>query len=531
MNNNFENSSIWTDTEVEKVLAIIDTMNLSKDLSLQKFAPSAIQLISNGLLTAGFHKTFEEVETILMSLKMSYLKCKKARLNTSGEYSCPYYDSLDRIWNLSIDLNFCQKTIDNVSEGSKIKNSSVLDEKVISERSRPWSDEETMDLLNLIDKLHLVTNFRYRLSPSAIQKLVKPLNQCGYTRTCNQIMEKMRRMRVGYLRSIRADSTPKDMNNSPFYDKIDKMFQRLLTTNNTSFSQPNDHDYENKVEFSTNVDTQKSNDFFSMWHSIQSLTGNEETFFEPTESASNNKTGQTYIKEFQNNTFKDIDDACLNNTTNIKKSIGENFDLTVNCQASESKQDEHHMLKNHIESTKINKKRKNAKIPESRVPKFIRVVRGKSTFILKKIDTPSYMKFEQPSITRFRSTIEELNINSIRSSHSLMKLSPTPVNRTFSDKFTDCSESIANLAPISLVNTTSQTTSTATDLKIFETIKTVTKQMMNHQELMQKQHHVWMEKQFEIQRNYDRDQRVLLLRELREFRQELRDVTEQLFTG
>lgn len=274
MNNNSENSSVWIDTEVKKVLLIIDTRDLSKDLSLQKFTPSAIQVISNDLLTAGYHKTFEEVETVLLSLKMSYLECKKSRLNNSGGDSCLYYDSLDRIWNSSIDLNFGQKTIDNASEDLKISNTSqVLNEKVVSERSRPWSDEETMDLLNLVDKLHLVTNFRYRLSPSAIQKLVKPLKQCGYNRTCNQIMEQMRRMRVDYLRSIRAGCLPQDINNSTIYDKIDKMFQQLLATNNISFSQPIDHDYENKVEFSTKTDTQTSNAFVSMWHSIQSLTG------------------------------------------------------------------------------------------------------------------------------------------------------------------------------------------------------------------------------------------------------------------
>ncbi|KAK0072990.1 hypothetical protein PV325_010417, partial [Microctonus aethiopoides] len=523
MNNNFENSSFWTDTEVKEVLLIIDTMNLYKDLSLQKFTPSAIQVISNDLLTAGYHKTFEEVETVLLSLKMSYLKCKKSRLNNSGEDSCLYYDSLDRIWNSSIDLNFGQKSIDSVSEDLKITNTSqVLNEKVVSERSRPWSDEETMDLLNLVDKLHLVTNFRYRLSPSAIQKLVKPLKQCGYTRTCNQIMEKMRRMRVGYLRSIRAGSIPQDINNSTIYDKIDKMFQQMLTTNNISFSQPIDHDYENKVEFSTNTDTQTSNTFVSMWQSIQSLTDNQETFFEPAESAPNNKIDQTHqIKEFHNNTFKEIeDDGCLNNTTYIKNSMGECFNSIVNCPTSELKQDEHHILKNHMNSIRVNKKRKKVEIPESGIPKFIRVVKGKSTFILKKMETPSYMKLEQQPNKLFHSTIEELNINSVKSSHSQSSF----------DKLTDGSELIANKLPISLVNTSSQTKSTATDFLIFETIKTFTKQMMNHQEQMQKQHHMWMEKQFENQRNYDRDQRALLLKELREFRQELRDVTEKLFT-
>lgn len=211
--------------------------------------------------------------------------------------------------------------------------------------------------------------------------------------------------------------------------------------------------------------------------------------------------------------------------------MGECFDSIVNCPTSELKQDEHHILKNHIDSIRVNKKRKKVQIPESGIPKFIRVIKGKSTFILKKMETPSHMKLEQQPNKLFHSTIEELNINSFKSSHSQIESSSTPVSRVSSDKLTDSSKLIANKLPISLGNTSSQTKSTATDFLIFETIKTFTKQIMNHQEQMQKQHHMWMEKQFEIQRNYDRDQRALLLKELREFRQELRDVTEQLFTG
>lgn len=49
-------------------------------------------------------------------------------------------------------------------------------------------------------------------------------------------------------------------------------------------------------------------------------------------------------------------------------------------------------------------------------------------------------------------------------------------------------------------------------------MQSVVQQILKHEEKLQEQHHRWMERQFEIQRQHDRSQRELLLAELREFR-------------
>ena len=58
-------------------------------------------------------------------------------------------------------------------------------------------------------------------------------------------------------------------------------------------------------------------------------------------------------------------------------------------------------------------------------------------------------------------------------------------------------------------------------------IRAAVQSIMHHDELMQEKHHAWMEKQFEIQRKHDEDQKQALVNELKE----LRSVITGLFTS
>ena len=58
-----------------------------------------------------------------------------------------------------------------------------------------------------------------------------------------------------------------------------------------------------------------------------------------------------------------------------------------------------------------------------------------------------------------------------------------------------------------------------------DSMPTLISSVMEHETLMQKKHQQWLERQFELQREHDREQRNILLNELKEFRQAIKTVT------
>lgn len=61
-------------------------------------------------------------------------------------------------------------------------------------------------------------------------------------------------------------------------------------------------------------------------------------------------------------------------------------------------------------------------------------------------------------------------------------------------------------------------TKTTKDSPSLKSMRMVMAEVLRHEKLLQRQHHIWMERQFEIQRKHDREQRKLLIDELEQFR-------------
>ncbi|XP_034942799.1 uncharacterized protein [Chelonus insularis] len=522
---NDDNSNIWLAEEIQKMMSIIEESNLASDLS-DGFTLFALRIISEELMKAGYEKDVEQVETALTSLKMTYRKTQEALKNDIDTEVCPYFDSLQKIWGTDTRMENRNNNLimEDMSESEKISpdNSQMLvdtsksDDEHIEKRNghlsgsvssinlkngdslcSKWSEDETLALLSVIEETDVFDDFIHNLSTSTTTKLMEAFNKRGYNRTVEDVTKKLRYLRDTYLRSLLNGSNKSE--NSQYNNKIDNMIvikkvnvdkalQNFDTEYNIDHKIRSDHNYMSLAK--------------KKLHEKLGLTPSEysgDNEFQPDPYDSDVKIveeirpAQENIKKnhFQNN----VSSSTENNASSKQKT---NFLITTPI-----------LIAKPIHPSEIDSKDK---------------IKTSPGVIVERISSsqPPGLVFIPPITTS--ATTQNVNCTpqtTIASSAASSSQKTTTKPQTIPLKTKINIPIIHNpqkvAIPIAEYSTKTIPITNAIPVNS-ETSKSTLESIFKHEEQLQQQHQKWMEQQFEIQRKYDRDQRAVLLHELRELK-------------
>ncbi|XP_058807369.1 uncharacterized protein LOC131673420 isoform X2 [Phymastichus coffea] len=221
----FPNDNIgWQKNEVQKMLNAIKAMKLKTELTLTFFSPMAIKMIAESMQSSGHKRNAEQVKNALINLRTMYVNYKVACDRNENPRDCMFLPSLELFWNK--EYRKC-----------RLKRSSQKTDNI-------WSVEETIVLLTLIKDLNIAEE-AYKNTIKAADKLRNSLVENGYSRTTQQIMEKLKELKTNFLNVHRHYADGDAIEQFHFYTVYKKLFEHQFAEDLDPIlnSQTNTQDY------------------------------------------------------------------------------------------------------------------------------------------------------------------------------------------------------------------------------------------------------------------------------------------------
>ncbi|CAG5104208.1 Protein of unknown function [Cotesia congregata] len=374
------------------------------------------------------------------------------------------------------------------------------------------------------------------ISLSNASKLIEPLARAGYTRSTQQIISKIKNMRTAYLRCIAQGCTPDAIRECPYFEYLDRLYEqhkkypddddalappepvsrRIDSDDTNGFindkeSESGDHSY-NSAHIDNDDDNDADRKFKKpgqdvLWSPVESIVENDVNMRidDQFESSAIEQTDEVLDQEHDQQEQQNyLDDGIMEH---------ENIEIMDNCELNSS-------ILTGMDSEVSLVQFVNNKIGESRptddVPKIISNIKKEAINSDEEVeatndvsDSLNQEKIVNPDIILEHESgivlTKDETANMIGNYNS-MEYKPVQQMRIKTEVVQN------NETPSQTEPQVREGSLTAAFMQ------SVVQQILKHEEKLQEQHHRWMERQFEIQRQHDRSQRELLLAELREFR-------------
>ncbi|CAD6208635.1 GSCOCG00010612001-RA-CDS [Cotesia congregata] len=431
--------------------------------------------------------------------------------------------------------NYTNNRHNNVNVNNRSRNNHVQTP-VTMKRIVLWTEEEIVTMYNSIFELKLRTPLKTKVSLSNASKLIEPLARAGYTRSTQQIISKIKNMRTAYLRCIAQGCTPDAIRECPYFEYLDRLYEqhkkypddddalappepvsrRIDSDDTNGFindkeSESGDHSY-NSAHIDNDDDNDADRKFKKpgqdvLWSPVESIVENDVNMRidDQFESSAIEQTDEVLDQEHDQQEQQNyLDDGIMEH---------ENIEIMDNCELNSS-------ILTGMDSEVSLVQFVNNKIGESRptddVPKIISNIKKEAINSDEEVeatndvsDSLNQEKIVNPDIILEHESgivlTKDETANMIGNYNS-MEYKPVQQMRIKTEVVQN------NETPSQTEPQVREGSLTAAFMQ------SVVQQILKHEEKLQEQHHRWMERQFEIQRQHDRSQRELLLAELREFR-------------
>lgn len=196
----------WHKSEVEKMLNLIKAMKLKTELTLKFFSPMALRMISEALQNLGYKRSTEQVKNALINLRTMYVDFKIAYDRNENPRECIFLPTLDGFW--SKEYRKCR----------------LRDKRPSVNTDDTWSVEETIVLLTLIKDLDIAEE-AYKNTNRAAEELRISLAENGYSRTTQQIKEKLGELKTNFLNVHKLYADTDAVHQFHFYTVYKKLFE------------------------------------------------------------------------------------------------------------------------------------------------------------------------------------------------------------------------------------------------------------------------------------------------------------------
>ncbi|XP_057318721.1 putative uncharacterized protein DDB_G0286901 [Microplitis mediator] len=449
--------------------------------------------------------------------------------------------------DIDTDANANVNTSNNNNNNNSNSNNNNVQTPGTLKRIVLWTHEEIMVMLKTIEELGLMTT--RKLTITNANKLIGPLAEHGYTRTSSQIVSKIKNMRSSYLRCIGQGCTSDALKECPYFEALDKIYKQfnkspgvVLDSGETSpkknlhddtngfitdkESESCDHSY-NSVTIDNDNDADrklKKPDQDVLWSPVESIVENDvnmriEDQFVQTNIEQNGvgmeqdehepREQQNYLDEgiMEHENIEIIDNCELNSS--ILNGIDPEVSLVqfVNKIDGGVTNDDEPIVTANIKTEKVQSDDEVDHSATTDITMSLNSDKMINPDIIMEHDSSA----NESVITRDRRSAATMNGNLKNTHDSFIELKPVQQSSIKTE--------------VLVTNETSSSrghsqTCSGNSLSS-ELMESVVQQILKHEEQLQEQHHRWMERQFEIQRQHDRSQRELLLNELREFRKTL----------
>ncbi|XP_023288371.1 uncharacterized protein LOC111673998 isoform X2 [Orussus abietinus] len=498
-----ERGEFWSEEETIVLLTCIKELDVVDEAF--RTTEYATTKLSEALKDSGYMRTNSQIRNKLKNLKSNFINERRSNCMEVAIKKFPFYHLYESIFGDNFSSindgsmpaaseeneKMQEETYHLVPENESDKSM----ERKKHNRSPAWSEEETILLFALIHEMHLAEEIRERLTLDVALKLVKPIEEHGFIRTAEQIKTKLKNLRSAYHRCIQLGVTPSALADCPHFNRLHVVFERIIPGKKVeivrklqpvdddymSIIEPSvDHSYVNvqsvdeieKLDSSTRLERSKSRDLDKEeWCPVETILDDECSSSSVNEKDEIRDEGvDDEEQDIQQVEFEEVDDG----------------DEIYLCKDSESLNDEtfepvekdQSLFDEPLENMKLQKIQK----VESTV-NYESVNDSQSLYKEESCNLPSRNEIRQ--IERSRSDSSSRAAKTSRQLHNSFDPYPAQSNSV-------------------LMQT--------------KTVRSIMTDVLKHEKWLQEQHQTWMEKQFEIQRKHDREQRELFLNELKELR-------------
>ncbi|KAJ8679615.1 hypothetical protein QAD02_015402 [Eretmocerus hayati] len=194
----------WSKAEIQKMLNLVKSMKLKNELTLTFFSPTAVRLIGEAMRNAGYDRSTDQVRSALTSLRAMYIDYKIGFDNNENPQECMFFPHLDLFW------------------GKEYKRCRMKDKRHKASDD-PWSTDETIMLLNLVQDLNIAEE-TYHNSAKVAEDLSRGLAENGYSRPKQQIIDRLEDMKTDFFDADNSNNVTDATRIFPFYNMYKRLF-------------------------------------------------------------------------------------------------------------------------------------------------------------------------------------------------------------------------------------------------------------------------------------------------------------------
>ncbi|KAJ3612496.1 hypothetical protein NHX12_020771 [Muraenolepis orangiensis] len=207
----------WSDAET---LALVNTWgreHVQYELTGGLRRGPGFTSIANKMVAQGYSRTAEQCKSRLKRLKSTFRQCYDNNMKGKGHVECKFYEQLGRI--LTNDLSFAD----------------VFDDGAVERRKVPWSDKETVILLELWgDHQGQHSSRRGPHNGHVFTDIAEKLGANGFYRSADQCHTRVKRLKASYRHArenLRVSGS--DKIDFKFYDLLEQIVEKQPSTSSS----------------------------------------------------------------------------------------------------------------------------------------------------------------------------------------------------------------------------------------------------------------------------------------------------------
>ncbi|XP_033211908.1 WD repeat-containing protein 87-like [Belonocnema kinseyi] len=500
-----KSDEIWSEEETVMLLTTIKDLDIVEEaFQNTDLAAGKILLLLND---SGYTRTKKQIQSKMENLMQNYIEGKRCVEEAEAVRKFPFYFIYEKIFG-SFFENFDFKSFGQRDSEDELQRR--------HSRGSCWSYKETKTLLGLVVELNLSRAFRERMTEGVLRKLIAPMQKRGYNRTISQFKIKMKNLRMHYIRCIEDGCTVRAMTDCPFFNELNAIYEEseayCATPELKIIVQPREdgsadlkrvepeHNYvQSDVKRVTKFRKQviRTRSFL-----LKNINKEDRNTWEPIETI-REVNGIKLDNKVENDRLEELE-------------LEEEREIDKVLKVNDEKENAKHFSE---EFSNYNKSLENTK--ENVIPKFL-----PPEMAISEIDPIA--NFEEKSQVE---SFEKLPRIIIETGTSEIIPVENLENSSAEEKFKEVSEPPLRKRKISETLSEDQEENEENEENEEEENKNSMSilifKVLEHEKKMQKQHQEWLERQFEKQREHEKEQRNILLNELKEIREAITSVVNQ----
>ncbi|XP_061816728.1 uncharacterized protein [Nerophis lumbriciformis] len=232
----------WTESET---LALINTWGQEKiqqELKGSNRTMHMFPILSNKMAALGFSRTPEQCQTRLKRLKSNFRQCYESNMKGLEQVPCKFYNQLARflLKEHPATNDTPAEPDDNFSPSCTIQDVVSLVSLQDDRKKVPWSDKETIILLELWGESQILQNTRgYPPNVHIFSEISEKLAVHGFTRTADQCHTRIKRLKSSYWQCRESiSSSSSDQVNFKFFDLMEQILDKRPSTSSATVTDP-----------------------------------------------------------------------------------------------------------------------------------------------------------------------------------------------------------------------------------------------------------------------------------------------------